>query len=326
MMKIAVIRFSSIGDIVLTIPTIHALRELYPAAEIHFVTKSVFGDLFSAEPSITKQHLLQKKESLRSFKKTLIGESFDLVVDLHDNLRSQFLCRGLGSKTVRYKKKRLRRFLYLHLKKRESVTPVWERYRKTITNTHSVPKFSFTLPESTHIKADKITPSVPFLLLSPGSTWATKEWPMDKYRELANQLRSSNFPIVVIGGEKDREIQELFSSILGERIVPLAGELSIVESAAVVKRAAFMLTVDTGMMHIASAFGTPQAVLFGSTVEEFGFFPVSGSAEVFQLDLPCRPCSHTGKPACPKKHHRCMNDISVSDVADKIFSYLPESK
>ncbi len=130
--------------------------------------------------------------------------------------------------------------------------------------------------------------------------------------------------IVVIGGEKDRAVQDLFRGILGDRVVPLAGTLSIVESAAVVQRATYMLTVDTGMMHIGAAFSIPQAVLFGSTVKEFGFFPVAHTSEVFQVDLNCRPCSHTGKPTCPKGHHNCMNTIAVDAILSAILTHFPE--
>ncbi len=323
-MKIAVIRFSSIGDIVLTVPTLHKLRELYPDAEIHFVTKSVFGELFSAELSIGKLRLLGKKDSLSQFKSTLKQESFDLVVDLHDNIRSRYLCSGLGNRVLRYSKSRLRRFLYLNLKKREEVTPVWERYFKTVSQDLTNPKFDFTLPSTAQLCAEKVAPTSPFFLLSPGSTWATKEWPDEKYRELAYALKGTNFPIVVIGGAKDRAVQDIFTKIHGDRVVPLAGKLSIVESAAVVQRATYMLTVDTGMMHIGAAFSVPQAVLFGSTVKEFGFFPVSPTSEVFQIDLRCRPCSHTGKPACPKQHHNCMNSIAVDTILSAIITHFPE--
>ncbi len=323
-MKIAVIRFSSIGDIVLTIPTLHKLSELYPDAEIHFITKTAFGELFSAEVSIDKLHLLGKNDSLRTLKKNLLLESFDLVVDLHDNIRSRYLCAGLGKKILRYRKSRLRRFLYLQLKKREDVTPVWERYYNTVSSEISNPKFTFSLPDSAEKSAEKAVPSMDFLLISPGSTWATKEWPDEKYKELALALKVSNFPVVIIGGEKDRAVQELFSTILGDRVTPLAGKLSIVESAAVVKRATYMLTVDTGMMHIGAAFSIPQAVLFGSTVKEFGFFPVSPASEVFEQDLRCRPCSHTGKAVCPKKHHNCMNAISVDAIVSAIVTHFPE--
>ncbi len=322
--KIALIRFSSIGDIVLTLPVVHLLRKQWPEAELHFITKRLFHDLLSGETTITKFHLLDKNESLRSMKSELVAEQFDLIVDLHDNLRSRYLTLGVGVQVVRYQKERLRRLLYLYLKKREFVVPVWRRYLNAVDGGNSEPDFSLSLPEKVHHSVDKLLPNTPFLVIAPGSTWATKEWPLERYRELAPLLSEGSFKVVVVGGEKDRKVQDVIQEQLSDRLISLAGELTIAESAAVVARASLLLTVDTGMMHIGSAFNRPALVLFGSTVKEFGFFPASSKARVFEQDLPCRPCSHTGKKTCPKKHHRCMNNVSAEVIATAVIQHFLE--
>lgn len=322
--KIAVIRFSSIGDIVLTLPVVHALKKEYPHAEIHFVTKSVFQDLLSGESDIDRFHTLEKGASLRSLRAELQAEKFDLVVDLHDNQRSRFLTFRLNAPVKRYRKDRLRRILYLFFKKREIVTPIWKRYLSAVDNEGVSPDFHLGLSDKSRESVASLLPLGEYLVVAPGSTWATKEWPLAKYEELAAQLSVTSFPIVVVGGAKDRAVQEVFQNTLGERVTPLAGELSISGSAAVVAGASQILTVDTGMMHIASACDIPAVVLFGSTVQEFGFFPASGEAKVLERDLPCRPCSHTGKKACPKKHHNCMNEIRAEDVAALIVNHFED--
>lgn len=320
--KIAIIRFSSIGDIVLTLPVVHALKKENPTAEIHYVTKSIFQDLLSGESHIDKFHCLEKGGSIRLLKRELKKERFDIVVDLHDNLRSRFLTLGLGAPVKRYKKDRFRRIAYLHFKKREEVTPIWKRYLLAIGNSSGIPDFHLGLPEKSKGSVLERLPHEPYLVIAPGSTWATKEWPLSKYKELAQKIAGSSFPLVVVGGDKDRNVQSIFLEILGDRVFALAGELSISESAAVVAGASQLLTVDTGMMHIGSAFSIPAIVLFGSTVQEFGFFPASPKARVLQKELTCRPCSHTGLKECPKKHHNCMNNISSDDVAVLILDHF----
>lgn len=320
--KIAVIRFSSIGDIVLTLPVVHALKKSYPGAEIHYVTKSQFVDLLSGEQDIDSFHPLEKGVSLRSFRSQLKSAQFDLVVDLHDNLRSRYLTFGLNVPVKRYRKERLRRISYLYFKKREEVVPVWKRYLLAVGDGGETPDFTLGLSEKSRSAVSGKVPVGEYLVVAPGSTWATKEWPLAKYKELAEELADSTFPIVVIGGNKDREVQTVLQTVLGERVTPLAGELSISESAAVVAGASQLLTVDTGMMHIGSAYAVPAIVLFGSTVQEFGFFPASSKARVLQRELACRPCSHTGKKSCPKKHHNCMNDIAADDVAALILAHF----
>jgi len=320
--KIGVIRFSSIGDIVLTMPAVHELKRLYPNSAIHFITKESFEPLVKYDPAIAKVHTLVADQPLSVLVEELRGEQFELLVDLHDNIRSRSLCSQLSVPIKRYKKGRLRRLLYLWLKKRESVIPLWKRYTGAFTANTVVPDFSVTLPKETRVKAAQRLGDSPTLVIAPGSTWATKEWPLEKYRELGALLAHYSFPVAVIGGDKDRAVQEALALSLGDRLIPLAGTLSIAESAAVVAKAALLLTVDTGMMHIGSAFDRPMIVLFGSTVQEFGFFPSSTRATVIERPVPCRPCSPTGKKSCPKNHFRCMNEILPADIATAIATYF----
>lgn len=320
--KIGIIRFSSIGDIVLTMPAVHELKRIYPNSSLHYITKESFGSLVENDPAIAKVHLLDTGSDLAGLIEKLKAEQFDLIVDLHDNLRSRTICSKLKVPVKRYTKDRLRRMNYLWFKKREPVTPIWKRYCESFSAHATVPDFSVNLPKPTRIKAVEILGETPTLVIAPGSTWVTKEWPIHKYRELGKLLADQLFPVAVIGGTKDVAVQEVLAESMGDRLIPLAGKLSITESAAIVAKAAMVLTVDTGMMHIGSAFDRPMIVLFGSTVQEFGFFPVSTRATVVQRDLNCRPCSHTGKKSCPKKHFNCMNEISSEDIATKILTHF----
>ncbi len=320
--KIGVIRFSSIGDIVLTMPAVHELKRIYPNSAIHFITKESFRSLVESDPAIKTVHSLDTSGDISSLTQKLTAEKFDLIIDLHDNLRSRAICSKLKVPVKRYKKDRFRRLSYLWFKKREPVTPIWKRYCESFSSHATVPDFSVNLPKQARLKAVEILGDTPTLVIAPGSTWATKEWPLEKYRELGNLLSNQPFKVAVIGGAKDVEVQKVLSESLGDQLIPLAGTLSITESAAIAAKASLLLTVDTGMMHIGSAFVRPMIVLFGSTVQEFGFFPASSKATIMQRDIDCRPCSHTGKKSCPKHHFRCMKEISSEEIATAILTHF----
>ena len=315
--RIGIIRFSSIGDIILTVPTIHALGELYPNAEITLITKESFGELLTSMDELKGQLLLKKGESLGSIRGRVKEAKFDLIVDLHDNIRSHFITFFVGARVLRYSKNRLGRFLVKQFKLKKEVTPVWRRYLDTVAPDLLNPIFSY--PIKAQGRVERLLPKERFLLIAPGSTWATKEWPLAHHKEFATLLSdNTDFPVILIGGDKDREVETLYKRSLGERFRGFAGELTIAESAYVVSRAEVLFTVDTGMMHIGSSLNKKMVVLFGSTVREFGFYPTTSNAEVVEVKLRCRPCSNTGLKACPKKHRNCMVMITPSQVLTKI--------
>ncbi len=106
-------------------------------------------------------------------------------------------------------------------------------------------------------------------------------------------------------------------------VVNLAGNCSLMQTAALLQQADAVLCNDTGLMHMASAFGKKLFVLFGSSSAAFGFLPYHTPYDLFEVDgLHCRPCSHIGRDHCPKGHFRCMNDLSQSLIAGKILDYL----
>jgi heptosyltransferase-2 len=150
-----------------------------------------------------------------------------------------------------------------------------------------------------------------FVALAPGSVWATKRWPY--YAELAAGLDRTS---VVVGGPDDAELGRAIVDAAGGRAVSAAGALSLRGSAALIQRAAALVTNDSAPLHLATAVGTPIVAVFGPTVPEFGFGPRRpGDIVLGHDELPCRPCSYHGPPACPLGHHRCMRDLPVDSVA-----------
>ena len=153
-----------------------------------------------------------------------------------------------------------------------------------------------------------------FAALAPGSIWGTKRWPY--YAELASRLE---WPTVIVGGQADTPLAQSIVAAAGSKAVNAAGALSLRESAALIRRAAVLVTNDSAPLHLATAVGTPVVALFGPTVPEFGFGPRRpGDVSLGHAQLACRPCSRHGPETCPLGHHRCMRELSVDVVLNAV--------
>jgi heptosyltransferase-2 len=161
----------------------------------------------------------------------------------------------------------------------------------------------------------------PFVALAPGSVWATKRWP--HYAELACRL-ASRYPLAVIGGPDDgRHAREIAAAVAPNRILDATGALSLLGSAALLARAALLVTNDSSPQHLASAMGTRTLTLFGPTVPAFGFGPLApGSVSLGHEALDCRPCHHHGPARCPLGHWRCMRELDVARVERAVVSMM----
>jgi heptosyltransferase-2 len=149
-----------------------------------------------------------------------------------------------------------------------------------------------------------------FIALAPGSVWATKRWPY--FDRLVAQLDA---PCVLVGGREDQSLASSIVASSGGKAISAAGALGLRQSAALIQRAALLVTNDSAPLHLATAVGTPVVAIFGPTVPEFGFGPRrQGDLVVGHDDLACRPCSKHGPPACPLGHHRCMRELTVDRV------------
>jgi heptosyltransferase-2 len=156
------------------------------------------------------------------------------------------------------------------------------------------------------------------IAVAPGAAHFTKRWPAHHWTALVRRLVENGNDIVVVGAPEDREVAATVAEAGGDRAVSAAGVFDLPGSAAVLKRARALVSGDTGVMHMASAVGTPVVALFGPTVEPFGFFPYHAKATVLQRDLYCRPCTAHGGPRCPEVHHRCLQDVTPEDVLEAL--------
>lgn len=323
--RILLVRFSSLGDVLLTTPLIRALRARYPAATITLLTKQVWAPLVSANPHLDQVVTLAPGQSLVPLARAVRHGGFTERLDLHASVRTRvlrLLVPGAwhGYNTRRRERRSLITFKENHY--RDQV-PVAERYFEAARHLDVVPDglpAELFISPAAEARAEEwlarsgLDPSLPLVTLAPGAAHATKRWPIRHWRALAEALAERGYGMVVVGAGSDRVAAAEIVTAAPGAVASAAGELDLQASGALVRRGRVMVAGDTGPMHLATAVGRPVVALFGPTVEAFGFFPYRATARVLQLDLTCRPCSSKGGPRCPLGHHQCLEGILPDPV------------
>jgi ADP-heptose:LPS heptosyltransferase len=329
-MRILLIRLSSIGDIVLCSPAIRCLKKQFPEAAIDFLTKSSMADVVKADPHITQ--ILYWEGSPKDVAKQVISGNYSLVIDLQDNLRTRILEQWLpiSIKVLRYKKNRLRRTLSVWFKKNFYQGHVVEQYLAAMADLgvkndglglqyHIAPEDKITINDV------PFTHKAGFAVLCIGATHFTKRMPEQKWAELIQKIR---MPLILLGGEAERAIGERLADIDSFKVINKCGMYTLGQSASAIQLSKFVITHDTGMMHIAAAFDKKILSIWGGTIPELGFAPYMRSLEknilIEQKDLSCRPCSKYGRSSCPKKHFHCMEKMDIDHIINQTgISSLP---
>jgi len=316
-MKILVIRFSSMGDIIYTTPIVRCLKKQLAHAEVHFLTKPAFKYIYDNNPYVDK--LLLLKETLAETIKEIKSEQYDCIIDLHNNLRTSLIKLSVRAKSSTYKKQRLWKWLSLKFNLK-LVPPVHlvDRYMKTVSflgvknddapidyyikNDHQLDKL---LPPS-HQKS-----YVAFVI---GATHFTKRMPNEKIINICNAI---NQPVVLLGGNDVKANGEEIKSN-AVNVYNACGITSLDESVFIVSNAKKVIGFDTGLTHIAEAFNVPIVSIWGGTVPELlGVQPYKvKEVLVAGIDLPCRPCSKFGLEKCPLGHFKCMNEMPEVPIID----------
>jgi heptosyltransferase-2 len=322
--NVLAVRFSSIGDVLLTTPLLRAIRASYPASRITFLTKAVHAPLLSHNPHVTQVIGIESKTSLTAFAGRLRSDGYSHLLDLHDSLRSRALRALVPGHWTTYPKHRLARTLLIHGKRDwyPDWKPVAERYfsaarQLNVTPDGGPPDF-FLGPGSKQeveqwLESTQLGQRRPIVAVAPGAAHATKRWPAGHWEALIRRLRDDGFDVVIVGGPDDQVVAAVLTAQTCG-VISAAGRFGLQGTGALLQRSVALISGDTGVMHMATGVGTPVLALFGPTVRQFGFFPYSPAARVIELDLACRPCSSKGGPRCPLGHHRCLGDISPEIV------------
>lgn len=336
MKEILVIRLGAIGDILLTTPLVQRLKKNFPQARITYLVKEHYAEFIAACPDVDKIETWKKDQSLFSVRTALHAEidRYDLVLDLQSNLKTRILSLLIaGEQKRRYLKPYLNRILLVYLKRNRypEKKKVTDRYFETLTGIDDTPR-----SEVVHLRREKLPKKLERfaaekpVLIAPGARWATKRWPAEYFASLASKVleKHPQKKIIWLGGSDESGVFEFlkehpYLKRHTKRMEFLCNELSVTQMPALADMAAVVITNDSGLMHLLSAAKTPLIALFLSTVEEFGFFPLSATAEVLTArNIECRPCNHKGLDACPKKHFRCARELTADQVYGAVAPHL----
>ena len=342
--KTLVIRFSSIGDIVLSTPLLRVLRAKFPEGQIDYLTKKEYGELVRTNHHLNVSHEYDPGtgfEGLRALKERLKAERYTHIIDIHNSIRSRYLRHKLGASQVYTLDKRIvERTMLVKFKKNiyKSVVSVADRYIEAASplglandgrglELHIPDEVLFGV--SGRIARLKLNRFEKVLGICPGAKHATKRWPPERFAQLAVRFcREHDGAAVLFGGADDVSLCAGIAATIkaeagSERVFDLSATLSLLETASAMQFCDVMVTNDTGLMHIAVAMNRKAVSIFGSTVKQFGFFPLSPESIVLEnAGLSCRPCSHIGRAECPEKHFRCMTEISLDDASSALRSTL----
>jgi heptosyltransferase-2 len=333
-MKFLIIRFSSIGDIVLTTPVIRCLKKQLPDAEVHFLTKNSFRPIIEHNPYVHRLHTLSHSWELMI--ELLKTEDYDFIIDLHHNLRTFRVKKVLKKPSYPFYKLNLEKYIYTSTK--INILPkihIVDRYMRTVESfgvKNDGEGLDYFIADHEQTKKEDVPTShqAGYIGCVIGAGHGTKKWPVHKWKEFCKQM---NHPIILLGGKDDISAATEISSVDPIKIYNACGKFSINESADLVRKSKVIVSNDTGLMHVAAAFKRPIVSLWGNTVPSFGMYPYYGENylsvakeqpyEIMQVNkLWCRPCSKLGYKKCPLGHFKCMEKICVENVLNSVNKRL----
>ena len=322
--KFLVIRFSSIGDIVLTTPVLRCLKAKHPDSEIHFLTKKSFASVITSNPNVSKVITINKE--VKEVSEELKSEGYDFVIDLHKNIRSKQVKATIKSKSSSFSKLNWEKWLLTNFKlNKMPETHIVDRYFETV-NTLGVKNdkkgLDFFIDANNEVKE---LPFQNYTALVIGAAHATKALTINKMVEIVDAL-NTNFILIGGLGEKGKA-EELMNRSTNKNLFNACGGFNIEQSASLLNQSQCVITPDTGMMHIASALEKPVISVWGNTVPEFGMYPyIPQNKDLVHIvevkHLKCRPCSKIGHPTCPKKHFNCIEQLDVQSIKKQAEKYL----
>ncbi len=310
--RVLVVRFSSLGDVVLTTPLLRAIRARHPQADVTFVVRSRYADLLAGNPAVDRVAAWAPRERLRALAQRIGAKAYDARIDLQDSPRSRRLRRLLGGAWGVVNRRRLARLalIWLAVDRYRDRVPAAEQFFEAAAGLEVRPDGGpaevFPTAED-EARAAALVPEGAVALV-PGARWANKRWPAAHWRALADRLAARGLKLVAVGSEDERHL------LNGPGVIDAYG-LPLRTTAAVLRRARVVVANDTGLMHLATAVGRPVIVLLGPTVGAFGYLPYRVPAQVLERGITCRPCTASGSNHCPLGHHRCMIEIAPEAVA-----------
>jgi ADP-heptose:LPS heptosyltransferase len=303
---------------VLTSPVVRCLKEQVEEAEIHYVTKKAFLPLLKGNPHINKIHLLD--DNLSALTDQLKIENFDYIIDLHRSIRSHLIKSRLKIMSFTFRKVNFQKFLMIRFKiNRLPDLHIVDRYLETLKLfdvTNDAKGLEYFIPEDDEVALSDLPSNFHegFVALVTGAQHGTKQMPVEKMVDICRELK---LPVVLLGGKREQSVGKEIEEQTEENVFNAVGKYNINQSASLIRQSRIVISPDTGLMHIASAFKKKILSVWGHTIPEFGMYPYlpDPASEIFETKgLSCRPCTKIGKEKCPRGHFRCINDINNHDI------------
>jgi len=326
--KILIIRFSSIGDIVLTTPVIRIIKNQLSESEVHYATKTEYESILTANPYIDKIHLLE--DDISDFIKRLRTEHFDYIIDLHNNLKSFIIKNAIHGKVGSFDKLNIQKWLLVNFKLNMMPNKhIVERYvaaAKMLGVQMDQAGLDYFIPHKDEVEDDWLPEDYRrnIVVFATGAKFNTKRLPKEKIIEICDKI---NKPVILLGGKEDAEmggyVEDFFEKRnqnepfekglkdLNKKTIVFngCGKFNLNQSASVIKKSVAVFTHDSGLMHIAAAYGKEIYSIWGNTVPDFGMYPYRTKFTVFENNsIGCRPCSKIGHSKCPLGHFKCMKN------------------
>lgn len=320
-----------LGDVILATSVAESLHAEYPDSEIHFLVRKGNESLILGHPFLKKVWILDKKDKYKNvwrMIRALRDARFDLVINLQRFLTSGIVAAFSGGKEIRgFRKNPLSFFFssaFSHTIETTGAKHEIERNHLLIEDLAPAPPLPPRLYPLPHHLTELIPfhGESPFICIAPASIWFTKQWPVSKWIAFLNAIKKS-YHIYLLGAPGDIPVaEEILKGIHNPNITVqnLAGKLSLLASAALMKQAVMNFVNDSAPLHLASAVNAPVTAVFCSTVPAFGFTPLSADSVVVECDtpLPCRPCGLHGHKACPEKHFKCALEIDITKLLNRV--------
>ena len=331
--KILVIRFSSIGDIVLTTPVFRCIKKQVPDVELHFVTKLSYKIVTAHNPYIDKFYYYDN--DLSDLIGNLKKENYDYVVDLQNNVRSLKIKWALRKRSFTIDKLNVEKFLLTQLN--INIMPGIHITKRSLKTLEPLGVYDdgggldYFIPEKDIVSEHDIptSHSAGFIAIVIGATYFTKKLPVHKLKELCSKIQH---PVILLGGKEDAVAGEAIAAVDNIKIYNACGKFNLNESADLVRQSKLVISHDTGLQYIACAFQKPLLAIWGGTSPKLDVEPYYGKLfmerqtrpvyENILLNLSCQPCSKFGTHTCPLEHFKCMENQDIDRIVQKINERL----
>ena len=333
MPKILIIRFSSIGDIVLASPIFRCIKNQMPDAVVHLVTKLNFKIVTENNPYI--DDFFYYDNDLNGLIEELKAQEYDYVIDLHNNIRSNKIKLALKKKSYTIDKLTFQKFLltklHINIMPKKHITLRSLETVKELGVKDDGLGLDYFIPERDIVKQNDIPAShhLGFVAIVIAANYFTKKMPVVKLKELCSKI---NYPIILLGGKAEEEAGRFIASIDSIKIYNSCGKFNLNESADLIRQSKLVVSHDTGLQYIACALNKPVLAVWGGTSPKLDVESYYGSAFVNNSTTPkyenivknlwCQPCSRFGSSKCPLGHFNCMKQQDIESIALKVHQRL----